>query len=731
MNSISILMYLATFCPQSTEILTPGITGTGQSGVIGYYWGVSGSGRYVAFSVQHGDDLIPGDTNGKEDVFLVDTETGLIDLVSRTPTGGFSDGDSFSASLSADGQWIAFSSVATNIVPGVNRQQVFVYDRFSQEVQVEGRNSRGELSDGPCSGPLISPDGRYLAFQSTAGNLHPQVPSGSRQIYLRDLKTGQTRLVSEPIDGDYAHSAHSMIPYGISWGGNVVCFQSDASNLVAGDVQGFDDIFVRDLAAGVTERITVDSFGIAANGDCRGRPGAMSWDGCFVVFSSHANNLVLNDQDVNEDIFLRDIQTGITVRISAGPSGLGVNHSSETPSISGRGDFVTFESQASDLVPFDFNNQPDSFLWNRHTGNIERISLSSTHQEINYGGGISMVAASGELVVFQSWGNNVVSGISGSQLYLRSLGNPDFDGDGLPDHLETVLGLGIDDLDSDEDALDDFEEYAWLNSDPNQLDSDFDGLQDGTEAGKSNGIPDQPGLGIWGTDLAVFTPDLDPFTQTDFLDLDTDDDGLRDGEEDRNFDGHQDLLETAAELFDSDGDELGDGLELGRTSGTAHTDLDFFVPDLDPNSVTDPLKLDSDGGGISDGIEDFNKDGGFQLGESDPNNLLDDFFDLFIPNLIPGQTATVQISGAKPGAWVSLGLSLTGNGPTQFQGFPLSLSLPVYSSEPMFVNPAGSASLNLEIPGSAGSGKLTHWQAVEIFDSIKLRLSDPVTVSVQ
>lgn len=308
----------------------------------------------------------------------------------------------------------------------------------------------------------------------------------------------------------------------------------------------------------------------------------------------------------------------------------------------------------------------------------------------------------------------------------------DFDLDLLLDSLEPQYGTSIFDQDSDDDGLSDGEEVYISRSDPLVVDSDGDGIQDGTEAGKSVGWPGIPGIGVAGTDSAVFVPDMDPATTTLPLDTDSDDDGLLDGLEDPNANGSADAFETDGSRLDSDADGIQDGTELALIVGTPDTDPGVFIPDIDPITMTDPLAADTDGGGLSDGAEDFNHDGGQQLGETSPNMASDDHFELTLTDLIPGQDSLLTVSQAKMGSIVTPAFSLTGPGPISTgRGFDLQLSLPITLLPSMFIPATGTASQGVAVPPNAPPGMTVYLQAIEILYSIAYRPSLQLITSVQ
>ena len=214
----------------------------------------------------------------------------------------------------------------------------------------------------------------------------------------------------------------------------------------------------------------------------------------------------------------------------------------------------------------------------------------------------------------------------------------DSDGDGLLDTVEATLGTDPDDADSDDDGLDDGDEVEGTGllagygaTDPLDPDTDGDGLSDGLEVGVT-----EPIAGATDVEGGSFVADADPETQTDPLDDDTDDDGLLDGTEDSDGDGAvtgqtiggtgtAGAGETDPNQADSDSDGLGDGLETGLTEPEGDgTDPGAFVPDSDPDTVTDPLDTDTDDGGIADGVEDPDGDGSIGDEEWDPGQAVDD-----------------------------------------------------------------------------------------------------------
>jgi hypothetical protein len=212
----------------------------------------------------------------------------------------------------------------------------------------------GGDANGPSSNPDLSADGRFVVFDSAASNLVAGDTNGAPDVFVRDLRTGTTALVSAARGGGPGNGA-SGAP-AISAGGAFVSFASKASNLVAGDSNGVGDVFVRDLVLGRTERISVDGHGRQQNraaADPFTQISDVSRDGRFVVFDSDATNLVRADANQHTDVFLRDRRRHTTVLVSASSLNVQGNNDSFSPLISADGRIVAFQSLASNMAPGD------------------------------------------------------------------------------------------------------------------------------------------------------------------------------------------------------------------------------------------------------------------------------------------------------------------------------------------------------------------------------------------
>lgn len=322
--------------------------------------GISADGRHVAFS-STAPDLVPGGTDGRFHVFVRDWPAGVTRQASVGPGGRQPDGASFDAALSADGRQVAFLSSATNLVPADTNgvSDVFVRDPAAGTTRRVSVGPGGRQADGFSVEPALSATGRYVAFTSFATNLVAGDTNGSADVFVRDRQRGLTRRVSVGPGGRQPNGGSSEPA--LSADGRWVAFSSDASNLVPGDTNGVRDVFVRHLRDGVTRRVSVAVGGRPADGESFFP--AVSADGRRVSFSSAATNLVRGDADATTDVFLRELGAGVTRRLSTGPAGREGDGPSFADGISADGRHVVFTSSASTLVDGDTNAEPDVFGW--------------------------------------------------------------------------------------------------------------------------------------------------------------------------------------------------------------------------------------------------------------------------------------------------------------------------------------------------------------------------------
>ena len=367
---------------------------------------ISADGRYVAFA-SLASNLVSGDTNAVADVFVQDLLTGTTTRVSVDSSGAQANGESDSPSISGDGRYVAFRSIASNLVSGDTNG---TYDIFVRDLQT-GTTTRVSVDSSGTQGhnhshdPSISADGRHIAFQSYASNLVSGDTNGTSDIFVRDLQTGTISRVS--VDSNETQGNGFSSAPSISADGRYVAFHSAASNLVAGDTNGDDDIFVRDVLTGVTTRVSLGSNGM--QGDSYSAHPSISLDGRYVAFQSPASNLVAGDTNGSHDVFVRDLLTGETTRVSVDSNGTQGNEFSGVPSISADGRFVAFYSTASNLVASDTNGDDDIFVRDVLTGITTRVSVNSNGTQANDDSMFPSINADGQYVAFFSWASDLVS----------------------------------------------------------------------------------------------------------------------------------------------------------------------------------------------------------------------------------------------------------------------------------------------------------------------------------
>ena len=367
---------------------------------------VSSDGRYVAFA-SSATNLVAGDTNGQRDVFVRDMSTGTVVRVSVSSDEVEGDSSSGDPSISSDGRYVAFESSASSLVAGDTNSayDVFVRDLTAGttvRVSLDSDEVEGDSSSGD---PSISSDGRFVAFESVATNLVAGDTNGQQDVFVRDLTAGTTVRVSvnsDEVEGDVNSGDPS-----IAADGRYVAFQSEATNLVVGDANSVYDVFVRDLTAGTTVRVSVDSDEVEGN-DGTYDP-SISADGRYVAFESRATNLVVGDTNDTYDVFVRDLTSTTTVRLSVDSDEVEGNLNSNDPSISADGRYVAFESRAFNLVAGETNGRTDVFVRDLTDTTTVRVSVNNLGVQGNFGSFDPSISADGRYVGFSSAATNLTT----------------------------------------------------------------------------------------------------------------------------------------------------------------------------------------------------------------------------------------------------------------------------------------------------------------------------------
>lgn len=346
-----------------------------------------------------------GPTQGNQ-ILVASLATGQMRLVSVASTGGFSVGNSLNPSITSGGQFVAFDSNAVDMTAGLSTsasgtfRNVFVWTMATNLVQLVSVTLDNSPANGDSTNPSISADGRFVAFESVAGNFGSTAttPMGKMRIFVRDTLLNTTLAVTPDLDG-VPINGDSSNP-SISGDGRFVAFESTASNLIGGSSTnvntGRSNVFVWDRLSGMIQEITVTagSSSSASNGDSHNP--SISVDGHFVAFDSSSTNLVTGSTG-GTNVFVRDLQLGTTTMIG-GPPGSSTTSGTTTtstttsgtmpttnaeastgdastnPSISQDGIWVAFTSDTPGLTPEPTSGGPNVFLANRVTGTIILVS---------------------------------------------------------------------------------------------------------------------------------------------------------------------------------------------------------------------------------------------------------------------------------------------------------------------------------------------------------------------
>ncbi len=380
-------------------------SGGGQSNEASSRPAVSANGRYVAFS-SDANNLVSGDTNNVRDIFVYDRDTNSTQRVSIRTGGEQANGPSFSPAISDDGQVIAFYSLASNLVDGDTngRADVFAHNRQTGQTSLMSVVIGG-AGNGDSRDPDISGDGRYVVFSSSASNLVGGDTNQADDIFRWDRVALLMERIS--VDSNEAEANDYSRHPAINSNGQRIVFTSDAGNLVAGDGNFTADIFLRDTSTGVTSRVSITDGGGEANGT--------SWlpdisgGGEHIVFVSLATNLVANDTNGYADVFLRNTGTVRTHIISIATDGTQGNNPSEDPSVSADGRYVAFDSFASSLSPGTSLDLRKMFVRDRTLNTLLLASISTTGLIGNAASWEGALASGGRYITFTSNATNLVT----------------------------------------------------------------------------------------------------------------------------------------------------------------------------------------------------------------------------------------------------------------------------------------------------------------------------------
>jgi Tol biopolymer transport system component len=267
---------------------------------------LSANGRYVIFQSAADNLLAEDDGNEKYDVFLHDRKTGTTTRVSVSSAGGEAGEDCFGATVSSNGRYVAFLSAAEELVAGDlnGTTDVFLHDRKLGTTVRVSVDAAGSEADGASTSGMISANGRYVVFASVATNLVGDDGSSVSDVFVRDLKLGTVERLSIDEAGDGGDGG-SGAPT-ITANGRYVVFDSGATDLVALDGNGDTDVFLANRKLGTLRRVSVDSAGAEVDGPST--DGVVSSNGRYVAFQSDSEDLAAGDDNEDTDVFLKDLK---------------------------------------------------------------------------------------------------------------------------------------------------------------------------------------------------------------------------------------------------------------------------------------------------------------------------------------------------------------------------------------------------------------------------------------
>lgn len=368
--------------------------------------GLSATGRYLLIQAVAYISLVPEDTNGAVDVYVVDRATKSFTLVSKNAAGVVGNSHSFVhfGAMTQDASYVAFSSAATNLggsdTNGLN--DVYVKNMATGAVVRASLSNMGAEPNADCFALDISADGRYVLFQSAATNLVASDTNSGEDVFLRDTVAGTTMMIDVSSAGVQGNATTNFAM--MSSDARFVLFTSPATNLVPGDTNACADVFVRDTLFNTTTRVSVSSTGAELSNYSTGTD--ISADGRYIAITSGA--LVLpTDPNSNWRVYVRDQVMGTFTRVSMTSGGAQPNGLCGSGSVSDDGQMVTFSSNASDIVPGDTNGVSDIFAHNLTTGVVARVSVGASAQQPNQALDGYAISGDGRYALFDTAATNI------------------------------------------------------------------------------------------------------------------------------------------------------------------------------------------------------------------------------------------------------------------------------------------------------------------------------------
>jgi hypothetical protein len=370
----------------------------------------SADGRYVAFA-SGATNLVPGDTNGKQDVFVRDRKSGTTARVSLNYSGSqVSDPGISGYKISANGRFVVFSGKTYYFEGGGSYSfgySVYIRDLLNNTTELISKTSAGAPVEG--QGPDISADGRYVVYYSSSSNVVSGDTNGVSDIFLYDRKSDTTTLLSKSDTGTLGNASVSYPS--ISCDGAYIAFNTNATNLVSDDTNGYADTFLVDRINNTIKDLTINGNDSSSYSDTP----QISCDGSTIVFGSSANNLITGDTNSLYDLFAYDTYSESFERLNVTSNGVqttdyGLYSGQGAYSVSFNGQYVAFGALSAQLVPGDTNAKVDIFVRDRAGGTTQRLSMRDSSTETAYNSVDPWISADARIVTYISGDNGLVSG---------------------------------------------------------------------------------------------------------------------------------------------------------------------------------------------------------------------------------------------------------------------------------------------------------------------------------
>ena len=382
---------------------------------------ISEDGKLVAFASSATNLLPSKDLNGsKRDIFLRDIEKSSTILISRSTAGAQADDASSFPSMSSDGNRIVFETKATNfnaIDANGNLSDIYVHDRALSTTSLVSVSSLTEQANAASTSPHISSDGRFVAFIGSATNLGGGVDANGAvpDVFLRDLVTQTTSLISIDSAGlqDPTTTRQGASHAVLSKDGRIVAFATDGK-LIESDTNDTTDVYLRDVPAGTTVIVSRALRGGAAG---KSALPAMDPGAAFVAFESTAGTIVEGVTGNTSRVYVLELASGTLRLASKSKSGEAAGGASFIPAISPDGTWLSFVSDAENLGAIDNNEASDVFLHEISSGFTTRLSVGNGAIEGNAGSetGFFGVARAGSAVAFRSKATNLLDPVDPGQ----------------------------------------------------------------------------------------------------------------------------------------------------------------------------------------------------------------------------------------------------------------------------------------------------------------------------